>query len=211
MSCHMRKRPFGNFYQKWDFLIKAKMSLSWTKYKTTSKNLLPFPRCHSFASGHTLSVTAGRSCGRPFLENRLAGLKALSHLTTQIPYELPNSNTRLIARLIKMRNISSKNYLCCTHSCTTPQTQSINTFSLLPNPLVHTTYASPASWFSHEYAPLSTYIPNSWNSAVLWNSLPHSLQLITNQAHFCKSLSHRWKEHQYKPFFHIPIPPPPLQ
>ena len=31
------------------------------------------------------------------------------------------------------------------HSCTTPQAHSINVFSLLPNPLVHTTYASPVS------------------------------------------------------------------
>ena len=42
-----------------------------------------------------------------------------------------------------------------------------------------------------------------YNSALLWNSLPHSLQSIPNHAQFRKALSHHWKEHQYKPFFHL--------
>ena len=42
-----------------------------------------------------------------------------------------------------------------------------------------------------------------YNSARLWNSLPHSLQSIPNHAQFRKALSHHWKEHQCKPFFHF--------
>ena len=52
-------------------------------------------------------------------------------------------------------------HVCYIHSCTTPQAHSINDFSLLPNPLVHTTYASPVSWFSQEYALLATCILSS--------------------------------------------------
>ena len=42
-----------------------------------------------------------------------------------------------------------------------------------------------------------------YNSARLWNSLPHSLQSIPNHAQFRKALSHHWKEHQYKPLFNL--------
>ena len=51
--------------------------------------------------------------------------------------------------------------ICYIHSCTIPQAHSINACFLLPNPLVHTTYASPGSWFSKEYAPFTTCIPSS--------------------------------------------------
>ena len=52
-------------------------------------------------------------------------------------------------------------HVCYIHSYTTPQAHSINAFSLLPNPLVHTTYASPVSWFFQEYALLATCILSS--------------------------------------------------
>ena len=52
------------------FVLKKKMQ------KTASKNL-PFPRCYFFVCSHTLRLTAGRAFGCPFLENQLAGLRAL--------------------------------------------------------------------------------------------------------------------------------------
>ena len=135
--------------------------------KTLQKTFSRFRDAIFFASGHTLRMTEGVPVVGRFSKTGWPGWRPFSFVTAQLPNELPNSNTRLKARLIKMRNIPSKNYLWYKHSCTTPQAHSINTFSLLPNPLVHTTSASPGSWFSQVCAPLSNYIRNSYNSALL--------------------------------------------
>ena len=50
-------------------------------------------------------------------------------------------------------------YMSVTY--THAQANSIKAYSLLINPLVHKTYASPGSRFSDEYAPLTNYIPSS--------------------------------------------------
>ena len=66
-------------------------------------------------------------------------------------------------------------------------------------------------WFSQEYAPLATCIPFFYSSALLWNSCQHSLQSVSNPAHFCKALSRHWREHcsvkTVLPF--VTLPPPP--
>ena len=100
---------------------------------------------------------------------------------------------------------------CLSTTCVLPTlihnntTSPLNQYlSLLPNPIVHTTYASSGRQLILPKVPTSRHWHSyCYNSALLWNSLPQSLQSISNQAHFRKALSHHGKEHQNKPLLHL--------
>ena len=88
-------------------------------------------------------------------------------------------------------------------------THAINAFSLLPNPLVHTTYASPVSWFSQDYALLATCIPSFITQlafGILFHTHCSRYPIMLNSAK--PYLITRTPIQTFLPFVTL-IPPPP--
>ena len=94
-------------------------------------------------------------------------------------------------------------HVCYIHSCTTPEAHSINAFFPFAQSLSSYNLRKPRQLILPRVRTSRHLHSFFYNSALLWNSLPHSLQSIPNHAQFRRALSHHWKEHQYKPFFHL--------
>ena len=104
-------------------------------------------------------------------------------------------------------------HVCYIHSCTTPQAHSINAFSLLPNPLVHTTYASPVSWFSQEYALLATCILSSITQlffGILFHTHCSRYPIMHNSAEPYLITGKNTHTNLFSTCNTHPLPPPPL-
>ena len=81
-----KKRAFRYFLSGKTFLHLSKKEIVLKKMqkKKTLQKPSPIPKMSFFVGGHTLRLTGGRAFHCPFLENQLAGLRALSHLAAHL-------------------------------------------------------------------------------------------------------------------------------
>ena len=86
LSLQMRKEASGTFLSEMIFLHLSKKDFVLNKMQNTASQTFPHSQVMSiFVGGCTLRLTAGREFGCPFLENQLAGLRALfSYLTAHL-------------------------------------------------------------------------------------------------------------------------------